>query len=599
MEHRRLTTLNINGRRVKVDDSFRSLSPEDQERTVNEIASQMGAGDQRGDAPVVPQEQGPGFADTAMDMLKAGGAGFARGASGLAGLPGTLADLGQAGLQAGLRGGYGLATGEQPDPYSESAVERFFAGPIPEVSDQLVGGGGNPISGQALQDYLAGATGGATSYQAQTTPGKYAGTVGEFIPGAMAFGGINPSNILTYGVAPGLASEGAGQLTEGTPYEPYARIAAALAAPMAVNAAGRVISPYGGRISPERMQAAETLRAEGVNPTAGQLTGSRNLLARESELGGARAADMMDDQARAFTEAAMRRSGQAGTATPENMAALNQRLGQGFTDISARNTLRADQGLATDMNRTMQEYGRLLPTDQRRIVGELGQDIVDRFRTGAGSMPGQEYQTIRSRLGRMAQSARQSDPEYASALRGMRNALDDAMSRSVAPEDAATWAQLRREYGNMKVLEKAATGAGAEAAAGNISPAKLRQAAVAGRSGQYARGEGDFDALARAGNLALPKLPDSGTATRLNARTLGGLGGVIGAGGGAMTGDPLMAMAGALAGSAAPAVAGRALMSRPVQSWLTNQLVDAPSVMDPRMLAVVQSLLGQTNDEAR
>lgn len=586
-----MTTLNINGKRIKVDDSFRNLSPEDQERTVNEIAAQMGMGEQQGDAPVMPQEQGPGFADTAMDMLKAGGAGLARGAAGLAGIPGTLADLGQAGLQAGLRGGYGLVTGEQPDPYSESGVERFFAGPTPEVNEQLIGGGGNPLSGQAIQEYLSGATGGATSYQAQTTPGKYAGTVGEFIPGAVAFGGVNPSSILTYGVAPGLASEGAGQLTEGTPYEPYARIAAALAAPMAINAAGRAISPYGGRISPERLQAAETLRAEGVNPTAGQLTGSRNLLARESELGGARAADMMDDQARAFTEAAMRRSGQTGTATPDNMAALNQRLGQGFTDISARNTLRADQGLVTDMNRTMQEYGRLLPTDQRRIVGELGQDIVDRFKSGSGAIPGQEYQTIRSRLGRMAQSARQSDPEYSSALRGMRNALDDAMSRSVAPEDAATWAQLRREYGNMKVLEKAATGAGAEAAAGNISPAKLRQAATTGRAGQYARGEGDFDALARAGNLALPKLPDSGTATRLNARTLGGFGGIIGAGGGAMTGDPLMAMAGALAGSAAPAVAGRTLMSQPVQSWLTNQAINAPDLLDPRMMAVIESLI--------
>lgn len=52
-----MTTLNINGKRIKVDDSFRNLSPEDQERTVNEIAAQMGIGEQQGDAPVMPREQ--------------------------------------------------------------------------------------------------------------------------------------------------------------------------------------------------------------------------------------------------------------------------------------------------------------------------------------------------------------------------------------------------------------------------------------------------------------------------------------------------------------------------------------------------------------
>lgn len=37
-----MTTLEINGKRVQVDDSFKSLSPEEQQRTVDEIAAQMG-----------------------------------------------------------------------------------------------------------------------------------------------------------------------------------------------------------------------------------------------------------------------------------------------------------------------------------------------------------------------------------------------------------------------------------------------------------------------------------------------------------------------------------------------------------------------------
>src|SRR6478609_7686356 len=38
-----MATLTVNGRRVKVDDSFLSLPPEQQEATVNEIAASMGA----------------------------------------------------------------------------------------------------------------------------------------------------------------------------------------------------------------------------------------------------------------------------------------------------------------------------------------------------------------------------------------------------------------------------------------------------------------------------------------------------------------------------------------------------------------------------
>jgi hypothetical protein len=38
-----MATLNIGGKRVKVSDDFLSLSPEEQQRTANEIAAQIGA----------------------------------------------------------------------------------------------------------------------------------------------------------------------------------------------------------------------------------------------------------------------------------------------------------------------------------------------------------------------------------------------------------------------------------------------------------------------------------------------------------------------------------------------------------------------------
>ncbi len=506
------------------------------------------------------------------DVAKSGASGVARGIADIAGLPGTLSDAFDRGMNFAMRKGYQLATGEEPTQGS------FFAG-IPEERIN------NPMSGQKARAAIAALSGGATDYQPQTIAGEYARTVGEFAPGAAALGGVNPANLARFAALPGLASEAAGQATKGTAVEPYARIGAALAAPAAPAVAARAISPL--RIDPARRAAANVLRREGVRPTAGQVTGSRGLRYQESELGGNKAVRLMDEQKEAFTSAALRRAGGAGRATPENMQAISERIGQTFDDLAARNTLVADRQLVAQFDDVMREYGRILPSEQKKIIANIADDIRNKF--SGGRMSGKDYQSIRSRLTKRAQNARGVDNDAADAYRGMRNALDDAMDRSIRPEDAGAWAQVRREYGNYKTLERAAAGAGEDAAAGIISPAKLRMAAAAGKNkGQYVRGQGDFADLARAGNEIMTPLPQSGTTPRLMAQ---GAGAGMGATVGAMTGGPVGALAGGALGVAAPRAAGQALMSRPVQAYLMNQTVRQPNVvMDPRYLALIEAL---------
>jgi hypothetical protein len=55
-------TLTINGKRIKVDDSFAKLSPADQQKTVDEIAAQMGRGAQQAPDPGVNMSVTDGFA---------------------------------------------------------------------------------------------------------------------------------------------------------------------------------------------------------------------------------------------------------------------------------------------------------------------------------------------------------------------------------------------------------------------------------------------------------------------------------------------------------------------------------------------------------
>lgn len=357
-------------------------------------------------------------------------------------------------------------------------------------------------------------------------------------------------------------------------------VATPLAVAGASKAAEKIISPF--RASPERIAAAGTLQQEGIPLTAGQKTGSKWLQYRESELGGGRAADFMERQAEAFTDAAMRRAGGSGRATSDNMSSMASRIGQGFDDVSARNALRVDQGLVNDMNRAAQEYARVLPTEQRSIFQSLGNDIAERFKAGQGTMSGKDYQTIRSRLTRMSQNYRNSDSEFSSAIRGLRDALDSGMERSINPADAGVWSELRRQYGNMKTLENAVAGAGGESAAmGLISPARLRMSASSGNRGGYARGQGDFAELAKAGQALMTPLPNSGTAQRMAAQGIAAA--ILGGGGGAI-GGPM----GLAAGLAGPALAGRALMSRPVQSYLSNQ---AAGQMSPLARAWANAIL--------
>lgn len=518
------------------------------------------------------------------DVAKAGASGIARGAADLAGLPGTISNVLDGGMEWLLRKGYGAVTGEAPSPEG-GAVERFFAGGQRP---------GNPMSGDVTRGLASAATGGATDYKAQTTPGEYAGTIGEFLPGAAAFGGLNPGNLARFGVLPGAASEGAGQLTEGTALEPYARVGAALLAPAIPALARRAVTPFPA--SPERLKATQTLAKEGVTVTAGQKTGSNALRYAESEIGGAKAADVMGRQGEQFTAAILKRAGiNANRATPEVIDDAFSTIGKQFDDLALRNTMKADPQFVTDLRQTFSEYASMVPDNARApIVKDMATDIVKTVQQ-QGGLSGEAYQAFTSRLGRAARAAK-ADPQLSQALSGIKETLDDAMERTIQavnPQDAGAWSAARRNYRNLLVIEKAATGAGENAAQGIISPSQLRNATVQQGRRAYARGKGDFADLARAGEAVMKPLPNSGTAGRTAVRNLGmGSGGLLGAGIGtaATGGNPLGAMAGAALGTAVPAVAGRAMMSRPGQALLGNQLAGRGQILDHRYAAILSQI---------
>jgi hypothetical protein len=333
----------------------------------------------------------------------------------------------------------------------------------------------------------------------------------------------------------------------------------------------------------------QALQNEGVDLTAGQQTGSKAVRYLESAANdmpfvGGGVDDMLTRQKEQFTSAALQRAGvNANRAEPAVMDAARDNIGRQFTDLSARNTLTFDHQFAADLTDTVRNYGRALPVNQREYVADLINDLG----LQNGQLPGRVYQETRSRLTRMAQSNRNSDPTFSEALRGIRNALDSAMERSVSPADAGAWGEARRLYGNYKTISNAMAGGGEETAQGLLSPLQLRQAVAAGNKDGYVRGQGELAELARAGAGVMAPLPQSGTAPRMMAQQIitGLAPAAIGAGaGGYSTGD----MGGALTGAAAGAGIARALLSPAGQAYLSNQLLPGAGGMNRR---VIEALL--------
>jgi hypothetical protein len=374
---------------------------------------------------------------------------------------------------------------------------------------------------------------------------------------------------------PAAASETAGQMTEGTKYEPWARVAGALGGSMLPAAGARVVSP--NPISPERAQQIANLEKEGVTSlTAGQKTGSRPLkwaesVTQDTPFAGGKAAAMQTEAAEQFTSAILSKAGiSAKRATPDVIDDAFVTLGNKFDTLAQSATVRLDQRVMNDLTKAAKEYNELVaPSMRAPIIADFVDDVaqvVAQHGNNAG-LSGATYAATRSALDRQARGLRFKDPQLSEALFGLRNALDDAVERGLPPNMQGQYAQARKEYRNLITIERAAVGAGEDAALGLISPAMIRNAAKSGDGGRrdYARGKGEFDELARGGTALMTPLPQSGTAPRAYAQgVMQLLSGVAGYG--------AAGPAGAAGAVAAPAVASRVLMSKPVQSYLSNQV---------------------------
>lgn len=162
-----------------------------------------------------PQVEQPGMVE---DMTRSAGAGLRQGVEGMVGMFGDANRM-TGDAAAWLAGKAGL--GEEGQGRIRSGARFLSPFPNAPTTDEI----------QSVTDQGVG-----EAYHPQTTAGEYARTVGQFAPAAFAGPG-SVARKTAMAAVPAVASETAGQLTEGTVAEPYARGLAALAG--GVSVAGR------------------------------------------------------------------------------------------------------------------------------------------------------------------------------------------------------------------------------------------------------------------------------------------------------------------------------------------------------------------------
>lgn len=489
------------------------------------------------------------------DMAKSFGAGLVRGGMGLVGLPGLAEGLGRKGINA---------IGGNVSPETVLPGYRDI--------EKTVEGTVGPL------------------HKPQTTAGEYAGTIGEFAPGvlfpvagAASRAGQIAARVGGGVVAPAVASETAGQLTKGTSAEPMARLVGALGGGLA---ASRAISPVRGSADPEHLHQVNVLRAEGVQPSAAQATNSRSLKwveqsAQDVPFGpGLRHADRRAEQ---FTRAVLRRAGiNAPRATDDVLNAAFDRIGNVFDTVGQNAVLtrnarsdRALNGLVGNVNEYLSNSSQM---SRIPAIEQMAAEIAQTYRFG--TITGQQYTTWRSQMSRRAREMKAA-PEAQRAMNNMVQSLDALMAPALSAPARQSLRQARRDYRNLLVIEKAALGAGENAAKGLLSPTALKNAVRQQNPRAYARGQGDFAQLARAGEAVLRELPQSGTAPRAVAM------GLLGVGGGTVGGP-----GGFLAATAGPAISARIMTNPTVQRYLSNRTGTA---INPRASAMA-SIPGAVTD---
>ncbi len=286
-------------------------------------------------------------------------------------------------------------------------------------------------------------------------------------------------------------------------------------------AAGAVLS---STVPEARRDLARQAQARGIELTPAQLSDSRFVKFAQSALRSVPftgAARRNERQVAQFNRAVANAIGEtANNVDSQVYAAAKQRQSDLFDQLTSRNALSVDTRFLNSIN-NISNNASVSPQAKQAVDAAI-ERLYDQAATGANGVviPGRAYQALDSDLGQVARAGG-AEGYYIGQL---RDAVRSAMDRSISPQDAQAWRQLRREYGNRKTIAPLVAKSGDE----GISPQQLLNAATNSGSAKEAMAAGNRGELGTLGNIGrlMREPPSSGTAERLFVGSLFGAGGI-------------------------------------------------------------------------
>ena len=283
-----------------------------------------------------------------------------------------------------------------------------------------------------------------------------------------------------------------------------------------VDAVGKGRPRVSGQSADETRRLIKFADDNNVNMTPAQRSQKRAKLQNEARMtsrpSGQAISDAKDQQMGRMNQMLLDRYGIKGDSfTPDVVAQMDKVINAGYKEVGDALTrtvgdeqfLTGAAELATD---------GALTAAQKSNLDDFAMQVAE-------GMDGTQLINLRKKLGKQAKNNRAMNGDYADALDGMTDQLDDLIARTQPAEVGLKFRDVRDQARLRMALEKGV----AIGKDGNINPRSLDTALNSIYKGEYKRGRGAaneatqsvFDTV-RLGNLLDDGIPNSGTATRID-----------------------------------------------------------------------------------
>lgn len=269
---------------------------------------------------------------------------------------------------------------------------------------------------------------------------------------------------------------------------------------------------FGSHVTGTAADTAQALLDQGVGLRAGQIPGSNKpaqLL--DKVFGGGNA-----EQRAQFGQKLTGFAGMPEKEVSQNWVSRNDaRIGKTMNDIQSVYSIpQLEPGLLHDLSSIRSDAISNMSVENAQKVSDFVRKIEDNT---FSDMNGATYKNITQKGGILDNMSR--DPDIASAVPKLREALDDAWDRALPADKKAAWDQARKEYKVTRTIDDSMGATGASE--GVYNPKKLLPA-VEKRYGNTDNA-GDLGLLARGGQFLEPPGAAPASAKHGAAKTIGTL----------------------------------------------------------------------------